>query len=182
MLPDIVVTDRESFPEARRRLRPDFTVSIGSPGSEPHAEFFAAGVSGLRLVFDDIEEEVRGSKRGPTHTDAVRIIQFAEGLRAGTGATLVHCTGGVSRSTATAAILSLVLLGGRGFERPAVEHLWEIRRRAVIRGFRDERILVKPNRRLLWLAGDALEIGGRLLAANEATFGAAYESPYHPGT
>lgn len=127
-------------------------VSLGDPGSAPPPGFDAHPARKLRLEFDDIE------RPSPTcrwyvpcsWRDVERIVAFAAGVK---GPTLVHCAAGVSRSTATAILLLCAELG-RGREADAIATVCALRPQAW------------PNRRLLWMGDELLDLRGALIAAD----------------
>jgi predicted protein tyrosine phosphatase len=104
----------------------------------------------LRLVFADVVTE-----EGPTEEDVQRIIHLAEQLQSSNGKVLIHCEAGVSRSTAAALIIHACWLG-QGREREAMERVISQRPYAI------------PNRRMVKLADDLLQLGNRLLEARDA--------------
>ena len=98
----------------------------------------------LRLLIADVVTEL-----GATEADVRRIIRLAESLRSGTGRILIHCEAGVSRSSAAALIMYACWLGP-GREREAMGRVLAQRPVAV------------PNRRMVELADELLDRGGRL--------------------
>ena len=64
----------------------------------------------LRLVFADLIEEAQM----PTEDHIRDIIGFADSLRNDLGKVLVHCEAGVSRSSATGALIIYAYLLGAG--------------------------------------------------------------------
>jgi predicted protein tyrosine phosphatase len=103
----------------------------------------------LRLLIADVVSE-----EGATKEDVQRIIELAEQLQSYNGKVLIHCEAGVSRSTAAALIIYACWLG-RGREREAME--------LVIA----QRPIAMPNRRMVRLADNLLQLGGRLLQARD---------------
>ncbi len=110
----------------------------------------------LLLRFQDIEAS---EPEGPTVEHAARIIAFADEVRSTHARTparlLIHCHAGISRSTASAYI---ALARDLGVDRAGDAF------RALLR------ITINPwpNRRLVWLADNALGAKGRLLAPLDA--------------
>jgi predicted protein tyrosine phosphatase len=91
---------------------------------------------------------------GPTEEDVQRIIQLAEQLQSYNGKVLIHCEAGISRSTAAALIIYACWLGeGREYEAM---------KRVIA-----QRPYAMPNRRMVKLADDLLDLRGRLVEARE---------------
>jgi len=106
----------------------------------------------LRLLIADVVTE-----EGATEEDVQRIIQLSEQLKSydvKVGKVLIHCEAGVSRSTATALIIYACWLGP-GREHEAMERVIAQRPCAI------------PNRRMVKLADDLLQLGGRLVQARD---------------
>lgn len=104
--------------------------------------------------FHDIIAE-RAEMTAPRAADVAAILEFGQGAAAGTiDHLLVHCHMGISRSTATAAILMAQHHPGR--EDEAFAELARIRPRSW------------PNSLMIALADHALGRGGRLVAAMRA--------------
>ena len=62
----------------------------------------------LRLLVADVVTEF-----GATEEDILQIVRLAEGLRSETGTVLIHCEAGVSRSSAAALIMYVLLVWPR---------------------------------------------------------------------
>lgn len=106
----------------------------------------------LRLVIADVVTE-----EGATEEDVQRIIQLGEQLQSydvTVAKVLIHCEAGVSRSTAAALIIYACWLGP-GLEHEAMERVIAQRPYAI------------PNRRMVKLADDLLQLGGRLVEARD---------------
>jgi predicted protein tyrosine phosphatase len=101
----------------------------------------------LRLLVADVVTEL-----GATEDDIRQIIRLADRLRSETGAVLIHCEAGVSRSSAAALIMYAYWLGP-GREREAMGRVLSQRPIAV------------PNRRMVALADALLGREGRLVDA-----------------
>ena len=107
------------------------------------------GIAHELLNFDDVIEEYPGFAAPRAH-HVGRILAFGERLRADRGThLLVHCHAGISRSTASAAILMAQFNPGR--ETDAFLRLLDLRPHAW------------PNTRLVELADDQLARNGALM-------------------
>jgi predicted protein tyrosine phosphatase len=137
-------------------------LSILDPGHpEPH-DFAAYGPhKRLTLYFDDVIEPAPGLLPPQPHHIAT-LLQFGKGLAAAEddplSHLLVHCHAGVSRSTASMATL---LADARPTmnEDELFAHIREIRPQAW------------PNSRMVAIADDLLDRGGRLIAALRRHYG-----------
>lgn len=107
----------------------------------------------LELRFDDIIED-RAGQRGPTPDDVTAILAFGRTLAAGSNL-LVHCHAGISRSTASMALIIAQALP----DQPADAVL------AIVHGIREK---AWPNLRLIEIGDAMLGRGGRLVAATHA--------------
>ena len=149
---EIVITDRSGAAEIlcspSRCAEFAYIVSIGDPGESPPAGW-RDGPHCLRLEFQDRLLESDG---GPTKRDVKRLIGFAREIDGGKGGILVHCQGGISRSTAAGAIILDVLLGP-GRESDVLCEVYRLQPLAL------------PNGRMLELADAALGRNGALLQA-----------------
>lgn len=125
-------------------------VSIGDPGSRLPSGFRRLAQSSLRLEFVDSADPDEDS--APTRREVEAIIHFAPTIARLGGRCLVHCEAGVSRSTASAAIISRVILG-EGSDRQALA--------LACRGIPD----ASPNRLMLRIADEVLQNDGRMMAA-----------------
>lgn len=132
----------------RRCSEITYLVSIGD-GGDPLPEGFDNAERKVRLLIADVVTE-----EGATEEDVRRIIQLAEQLQSETGTLLIHCEAGVSRSTATALIMYACWLGP-GREDEAMERVISQRPFAI------------PNRRMVALADNLLQLDGRLLQARD---------------
>ena len=130
---EIVITDRSGAGEIlcspRRCAEFAYVVSIGDPGERPPAGWRKAPHR-LRLEFEDRLLESDG---GPTRQDVERLVRFAQEIEAGKGGVLVHCQGGISRSTAAGAIILAVLLGS-GREADVLREVYRLQPRALPNG------------------------------------------------
>ena len=121
-----------------------FLLSIGDSGDELPVGYHNVDRK-LRLLVADVVTEL-----GATEADVRQIIRLAEDLRRSTGRVLIHCEAGVSRSTAAALIMHAYWLGPGG--EP------EAMRRVLA-----QRPIAIPNRRMVELADNLLDRGGRLV-------------------
>ena len=125
-----------------------YLVSIGD-GEDPLPEGYENAQRKVRWMIADVV-----TSEGATEEDVREIIQLAEQLRSQTGTLLIHCEAGISRSTATALIIYACWLG-RGREDEAMERVVAQRPYAM------------PNRRMVSIADNLLELDGRLLQARD---------------
>jgi predicted protein tyrosine phosphatase len=130
-----------------RRKDVCFLVSIGEPEDRPPAGYGNVAAR-LRLLFSDVNEEIGG----PAPGDVRRLIRAAESLAERSGRVVIHCQAGISRSTAAAVIVYAVLLG-EGCEEEAMARVLAAQE------------LARPNRRMIALADEMLQRGGRLIDA-----------------
>jgi predicted protein tyrosine phosphatase len=128
-------------------------VSIGSPG-----ESIPGGVHNkpyIRLEFDDVcSNENDPFYSPPQEQDVKKIIDSAPYLLEQEGDILCHCYAGISRSSATAYILS-VISKGPGYEQEALDEL----RRAFPR--------IHPNQSMVEIASRLLDNPAMLEVYNE---------------
>ena len=125
-----------------------YLVSIGD-GDDPLPRGYENAARRLRWLIADVVTE-----EGATEADIRRILNLAEELRSESGTILIHCEAGISRSTATALIIYACWLG-RGREDEAM-------RRVIA-----QRPFSSPNRRMVALADQLLDLDGRLLKARD---------------
>jgi predicted protein tyrosine phosphatase len=88
----------------------------------------------------------------PQADDVSAIIDFARAAGRSDGDVLIHCTAGISRSTAAGLIVFATWLG-EGQETEAVEHLFSLCPHAY------------PNTLMILLADNLLGLNGALVAA-----------------
>ncbi len=122
----------------------------------------------LELRFDDIIEDVPG-KRAPSADDVARILAFGRGLAAEPPASahlLVHCHAGISRSTASMALIIAQALPGAASDT-VLGMVHAIREKAW------------PNLRLIELGDAMLGRGGTLVAAAHALYALQLERRPH---
>lgn len=124
------------------------------PGAAAFAGFGAH--QRLELRFHDIIEETPGMI-APGGEHAAAVLEFGRGLGAAPGGLLVHCHAGISRSTAS---MALILAQARP-DLPA---------EAVLQGILGIREKAWPNLRLLELGDALLGRGGALPAAAAAIY------------
>jgi predicted protein tyrosine phosphatase len=152
--PDIIIA---SWREAEALLNsPDDgpqirqVISIGDP-EEPPPSGLEDRKLRLRLVFEDIIDDTSWST-APTHEDVQAIIGFARRVEHAEGKLLVHCSAGISRSSAAALTVLAVWLGP-GREADAADTVWQISPQA------------DPNPRMVDYADQLLERDGALFQA-----------------
>ena len=112
----------------------------------------------LELRFDDIIEDIAG-QRPPNGDDVARILAFGRDLIAAPRPShlLVHCHAGISRSTASMALIIAQTLP----DAPAEAVL------GLVHGIREK---AWPNLRLIELGDAQLRRGGTLVAATRALY------------
>jgi len=154
----IKVGGLHSIPAIVPEFRPTHLLGILDPPTpepaiydhDPHSR------TTLLLRFQDIDAS---EPDGPTAAHAEKIIAFVDQVRRAHARAparlLIHCHAGISRSTASAYI---ALARDRGLDR-AGDAFRQLLRIAINPW---------PNRRLVWLADDALCAKGRLLAPLDA--------------
>lgn len=110
----------------------------------------------LRLVFDDVQKDLPKMHRyAPIEAHVEQIIRFARTASDNTRM-IVHCAGGVSRSSATA----LVYLSARGIPpRDAIE-LCLAAKEAIV-----------PHRNIVAMGDELLGLQGELLRARDYVWG-----------
>ena len=175
--PEIMVVSKEvagdilTDPAFRYGLR--WLISIGDETSSvPKGWDTVSPKKRLRLVFDDVVRESLWYT--PINRDQVdKLVAFCEKAREGRA--LIHCAAGISRSTAAALVLLAVRLGP-GREGEAVSELFRMTDELQQADLRDDPI--RPNRRIVWMADEALGRNGALYNAFEALFEGTYRTPY----
>jgi predicted protein tyrosine phosphatase len=125
-----------------------YLISIGD-GDDPLPLGYGQVERKSRLRIADVVTD-----EGATEEDVLGIIELARQLRSESGTVLIHCEAGVSRSTAVALIMYVCWLGP-GHEDEAM-------RRVVA-----QRPCAIPNRRIVALADNLLDLDGRLLQARD---------------
>lgn len=129
-----------------------YLISIGSPGSEL-PEGFDQVPTRWRLEFDDIDTPYHDPEYIlPSLKHILEALHFMKSVQANEGDLLIHCQGGISRSTAIAFILYAYRLG-IGKEEEALNYILTIQPQAM------------PNQWIVELADIALKRGGRLIQA-----------------
>jgi len=104
----IKIFDKVRVSEALFRQSITHLISIGDPGeSRPNGDSFAKV---LRLEFHDIEQPEPGCVT-PHLSDVLQALKFADLAKQADGNLAVHCTGGISRSTAIALCILADRLG-----------------------------------------------------------------------
>lgn len=144
---DVKVTGLPGLVEA---LGPEVqsVISICDVGTNPKIDFGDRFVLSLR--FDDLDSAEPLNAPRPLHIQEV--VDSFDTLQGRGGTVLIHCHGGISRSTAMAFVLKAIELGP-GQEREAAQ--W------VMTTFREAR----PNLLICEIADDLLGRNGSLLAA-----------------
>lgn len=108
----------------------------------------------IRLHFDDVVDPAPAGSLPPSHEDVANLLVAGERIRADKPShLLVHCHAGISRSTATAALI--MAYANPGHEEAAFEALKVIRPRCW------------PNSRMIRLGDEIMGRRGALVAALE---------------
>jgi predicted protein tyrosine phosphatase len=134
-------------------------LSILDPGTPRPLAFDAFGPHHrLELRFDDVVQEHHGYQ-APTEADVEAVLRFGEQIaqeapREEQHHVLVHCWMGISRSTASAAML--LAQQAPGHEEAAFQSLYSVRQRCW------------PNSRMIGFADKLLKRRGALVRAFEA--------------
>lgn len=154
MTPDIILVSMEEAEAIFRigQIEVHHVCSLGRFEGDPPIGYEELKANKLRLEFDDIEPVSLLRYEACTPQDIRQLIRWAETVAEGTA--LFHCAAGISRSSA-AVLITLGVLLGAGREDEAVALLAEIPFRTQARGLRDNDF-IRPNRRMLWLADQAL--------------------------
>ena len=148
----IFVTNLFDMPHYVWELAPARVVSIIQPELQPVRPEELLPAAHLRVGVHDISEH-RDNHILPERRDIEDLIQFAHGWNPAEGAFLTHCYAGVSRSTAAALIAATIKTGD--------PHWSAIRLRAAAPH-------AYPNRRIIALADEILDLAGALNEACEA--------------
>jgi len=175
-LPDIIVTDRHTAGQILRSCSPGkgrdirHLISIGDK-PEDAPPLHAHGGTVLRLEFDDIscDDRPQWGYVGLSWDQAYELIEYCKRIKASPARTLVHCTAGVSRSSAAALVLIAVILGP-GQEIQAVKCLSAAIQWAGKQLYRDHREKEFPNRRVVSMCDSLLGLEGRLLEARDKKY------------
>ena len=102
-----------------------YIISIGDPGENPPRNLYASGRHVLRLTFYDGQPGRTGSGYMCARTEDIRkIINFARQEIKEDEIFVVHCSAGISRSTAVSWIVSC-LQRGPGYEAEELQALFE---------------------------------------------------------
>jgi len=144
-MPSVTVSDLRAAGRDAARIRATHALSLLDPDGTPAPDLGLPPERHLVLRFLDIDDEGFGARRGPDLPIVEAILRFASDIPE-TGAVLVHCHAGVSRSPAAA--LLMLSEWGAPLDLPGYAGL--------------------PNERLLRLAGD---LTGRDLVAAGETIG-----------
>lgn len=123
-------------------------VSICNVGTDPIVDFEGRFVLSLR--FDDLEDPSPLNAPKPEHIQ--QIVNAFDTLQKSPGATLVHCHGGICRSTAVAFVLKSMELGP-GQEKEAAQWAMDTFPEAI------------PNLLVCEIADEILDRDGRLFEA-----------------
>ncbi|MEE2778002.1 MAG: hypothetical protein VYE73_14700 [Acidobacteriota bacterium] len=147
----IHITGLSQMPMHVRELGPTHLISVVQPEYQPQRPPEIPEERHLRIAVHDVSEDDGWSVVVGT-PEIRRILEFAESWEPEGGDLLVHCLAGVSRSTATALIAHYLKTGN------ALASAIALRRSVPY---------AVPNRRIVELADDELELGGGLISARE---------------
>ena len=148
----IFVTNLFDMPHYVSELVPTHVVSIIQPELQPSRPDQLPESAHLRVGVHDISEHQEDQILA-VYQDIETLVRFIDTWKPSDGAFLTHCYAGVSRSTATALIAASIKTGDPEWSairlRAAAPHAY-------------------PNRRIIALADEVLDLGGRLVEACEA--------------
>lgn len=153
MPPTVYVVGREEAQEILSQAPQEITALVSIRGLTDTRPSFLTHPppwrTDLELVFDDVvlDAPLHGYV-GVTVDQVAQIIAFGHQTAQQTGSVLVHCAAGVSRSTATAAVLARCWGAS---EQGALDTSYGAVKRAFERGWRDD-LAWCPNERILLLA------------------------------
>lgn len=151
----IFVTSLFEMPHYVRELAPARVVSIIQPELQPDRPASLPEGAHLRVGVHDISEH-REEQILAGQGDVEALVEFLSSWDPTEGALLAHCYAGVSRSTATALIAATLKTGDPEWAglrlRAAAPHAY-------------------PNRRIVALADEILDLSGALIRACEAMGG-----------
>lgn len=172
ILPEIIIASRDRAGKLLKMPKGasfDHILSIGAVGEALPAGYRQHKAHKLRLEFDDIDPDdkffavyERAEDRAASKEQIESLIQWCNRV---TGRTLIHCAAGISRSSASACVLTAIKLGP-GKEVEAVQHVYSIKSD------------IWPNGHVIRLADAALGRNGALSAA----FSAYLDSHRYVGT
>ena len=156
-IPEIIVTSRTKAgkilvsPSKGSGIR--HIISIGDPGERWPSGLRRHPARRHRAEFHDVHAEgtVNDFEIPPTRENVSRLVKFCAGIRG--EATLIHCSAGVSRSSAAAFILLAMALRPGG-EDDAATRLFNLS---------DSELF--PNQLMVKYADDILERGGAMVLA-----------------
>jgi len=161
----IFVTSLFEMPHFVRELSPVRVLSIIQPEFQPDRPHGLEPAQHLRVAVHDISEQ-HPEQILAAHRDVEALVGFVEGWEPSEGAFLAHCYAGISRSTAAALIAATIKTGdphGSALHlRAAAPH-------------------AQPNRRIIALADEVLDLRGALISARES-MGEATSLPEGPLT
>jgi len=159
---DLSICGVDELPVRLKRFNPTHLISISDPVDEPLD--FPSGIEVLRLAFWDIHRfssvvsqmvpfEERHHYPTPDHAES--ILEFGRDIP-GSAKLLIHCTAGISRSTAAAMLVICQMHPGH--EQSAFQLVKSLRPQA------------DPNRLLIKFGDRLLKAKGRMLAALDADY------------
>lgn len=184
----IAVVSKKRVDEALVKYPFEWVVSFGEVGSiMPHSLYGWDAAKLLRLEFDDVEYDLTHPQLGYYGITEDQAEELAQFLACVDGPVLFHCAAGISRSSG-AALCYLALQEDVGNEAAAIGKLHEVWQWTVRAGLRDQWIdpdhdpnTFQPNRRLVYYVDGVVGMGGRLLAALEASRYFKDKQPFDPG-
>lgn len=103
-MPSVTVSDLRAAGRDAARIRATHALSLLDPDGTPAPDLGLPPDRHLVLRFLDIDDDGFGARRGPDLPIVEAILGFASGIPE-SGAVLVHCHAGVSRSPAAALLM-----------------------------------------------------------------------------
>lgn len=164
----ILVTGRDAASEVLVKNKTfKYVVSIGEKGTIAPNPLYSYPCSKLRLEFDDCEHDLPHPQLGYygcTREQVHSLVEFYRSLLQDPGPTLIHCAAGISRSSASAAVLLCMLHQNARHVPVWLEDARRYTKKHQFRGIEPFR----PNRRVVAMADEVL--GYNLLPVIEAFY------------
>jgi predicted protein tyrosine phosphatase len=146
----IIISSMWKLDDALSQFRAKYVISIIDPGSVPPVLPGIKHASRCNLEFHDVTESTQ-SATPASSAQIEEIVSFGRSVLSGGDSILIHCTAGVSRSTAAGLVLAA------SFESVEIDGLVTL--------LRDKAPYSQPNSLMVRLGDDLLGLGGHLVTA-----------------